>query len=70
MTNLRIIPAESVSPEEALILAKFVNTLPETSVLREALAYALDSLMRDKNVYMFFYPAGEEIEPDDTDGES
>lgn len=70
MSTVRTIQAAEVSTVEGLTLAKFVNTLPETSVLREALAYALDSLMRGKDIYMVFHPAGEEVEPDGTDGGS
>lgn len=68
--SLRIIHADTVPAEDQLALAKFINTLPETSVLREALAEMLDSLARDKNVYLFFYPANTVEEPDsfDTDG--
>lgn len=69
--SMRIIHADTVSDEECLDLAIFINKLPKTSVLREALAEMLDTLSHGKNVYMFFYPAGTVVEPDadfDSDG--
>lgn len=65
--SVRILHADAVSDEEQLALAKLINSLPETSVLREALAYMLDSVSRDKDVFIFAYPANTVEEPEDFD---
>lgn len=56
MSNTRTVHAASVPGEDIETLAKFVNTLPPESPLREALAYMVDSLLRGKDVHLFFHP--------------
>lgn len=65
--SLRTLRADAVPAEEQLVLAKLINTLPETSSLREALAYILESVSRGKNTYMFSYPTNTVEEPEDFD---